>query len=99
MRILDLAVIGLYAIAMPAIGRYYKWRVRTADEYLLGARSMSPLMVGLSLVRHTDQHHGLVRPQTRGENGLMFDSAIRDGSRFRKRLPSPFPCRYAASTR
>ncbi|MDA0285552.1 MAG: sodium/solute symporter, partial [Planctomycetota bacterium] len=49
MRSLDLAVIGLYALAMLAIGRYYKRRVKTADDYLLGGRTMSPLMIGLSL--------------------------------------------------
>ena len=49
MRSLDLAVIGLYALAMLAIGRYYKLRVQTADDYLLGGRTMSPLMIGLSL--------------------------------------------------
>lgn len=49
MRSLDLAVIGLYVLAMLGIGRYYKLRVETADDYLLGGRAMSPLMIGLSL--------------------------------------------------
>ena len=49
MRSLDLAIIALYAFAMLAIGRYYKLRVQTADDYLLGGRTMSPLMIGLSL--------------------------------------------------
>ncbi|MDA1056090.1 MAG: sodium/solute symporter [Planctomycetota bacterium] len=49
MRSLDLAVIALYAVAMLAIGRYYKSRVQTADDYLLGGRTMSPMMIGLSL--------------------------------------------------
>ena len=49
MRSLDLAVIALYALAMLAIGRYYKLRVKTADDYLLGGRTMSPWMIGLSL--------------------------------------------------
>lgn len=49
MRSLDLAVIAVYAVAMLAIGRYYKSRVRTADDYLLGGRTMSPMMIGLSL--------------------------------------------------
>ena len=49
MRSLDLAVIALYALAMLAIGRYYKTRVRTSDDFLLGGRGMSPLMIGLSL--------------------------------------------------
>jgi SSS family solute:Na+ symporter len=46
---LDYAAIGLYALAMLAIGRYHARRVRTADDYLLGGRSMSPLLIGLSL--------------------------------------------------
>lgn len=49
MRPLDLAVIGLYALAMLAVGRYYKSRVQTSDDYLLGGRTMSPFMIGLSL--------------------------------------------------
>lgn len=49
MAVLDYTVIGLYAIGMLAVGRYYARRVRTADDYLLGGRSMSPLMIGLSL--------------------------------------------------
>ena len=49
MRSLDLAVIALYAVAMLAVGRYYKSRVQTSDDYLLGGRTMSPLMIGLSL--------------------------------------------------
>lgn len=49
MRISDLAVIVLYAVAMLAIGRYYKYRVKSSDDYLLGGRTMSPLMIGISL--------------------------------------------------
>lgn len=49
MRPLDLAVIAAYAVAMLAVGRYYKMRVHTADEYLLGGRRMGALMIGLSL--------------------------------------------------
>ncbi|MBI3862853.1 MAG: sodium/solute symporter [Planctomycetia bacterium] len=49
MRSLDLGVIALYAVAMLAVGRYYKSRVATSDDYLLGGRTMSPLMIGLSL--------------------------------------------------
>ena len=48
-RSLDMAVIGLYAIAMLAVGRYYKSRTQTADAYLLGGRNMNPIMIGLSL--------------------------------------------------
>lgn len=49
MTILDYVVIGLYGLGMLAVGRYYARRVRTADDYLLGGRSMPPLMIGLSL--------------------------------------------------
>ncbi len=49
MRIPDLAMIVLYAVAMLAIGRYYRHRVKSSDDYLLGGRTMSPLMVGVSL--------------------------------------------------
>ena len=49
MRMLDVAVIVLYAVAMLAIGRYYKNRIKSSDDYLLGGRTMSPLMIGLSL--------------------------------------------------
>ena len=41
MRFLDYAVIGLYAFAMLAIGRYYAMRTKTTDDYLLGGRRMS----------------------------------------------------------
>lgn len=49
MTFLDYSVIGLYAVGMLAIGMYYARQVRTADDYLLGGRSMSPVMIGLSL--------------------------------------------------
>ncbi len=49
MTLLDYIVIGLFATGMLAIGWYYSRRVETADDYLLGGRSMSPIMIGLSL--------------------------------------------------
>src|SRR3954471_23438248 len=49
MTALDYLVILLYALAMLAVGRYYARRVQTADDYLLGGRTMSPVMIGLSL--------------------------------------------------
>lgn len=49
MQILDWLVIALYASAMLAVGRYYKNRVQTSDDYLLGGRTMNPVMIGLSL--------------------------------------------------
>lgn len=49
MRPLDYLVIGAYAVGMLAIGRFYSRRTETMDDYLLGGRRMSPLMIGLSL--------------------------------------------------
>jgi solute:Na+ symporter, SSS family len=46
---IDYLVIALYAGGMLAVGRYFATRTKTADEYLLGGRHMSPLMIGLSL--------------------------------------------------
>ncbi|MBI3462423.1 MAG: sodium/solute symporter [Planctomycetes bacterium] len=49
MTSLDFLVIALYVAGMLAVGRYYSTRTRTTDDYLLGGRNMSPLMIGLSL--------------------------------------------------
>src|SRR5437763_10619560 len=49
MKFLDYLVIGLYGVAMLAVGRYYAMRTKTSDDYLLGGRKMSPFMIGLSL--------------------------------------------------
>lgn len=46
---LDYGVVVLYILGMLGVGRYYARQVRTADDYLLGGRTMSPLMIGLSL--------------------------------------------------
>lgn len=46
---LDWAVIGLYMVAMLAIGVYYHVRTRDAEDYLLGGRNMRASSVGLSL--------------------------------------------------
>lgn len=46
---LDGAVIGLYAIGMIAIGVYYARRSASAEDYLLGGRSIPSWMVGISL--------------------------------------------------
>ena len=35
---------------MPALGRFNKTRVQTADDYLLRGHRISPLMIGLSLL-------------------------------------------------
>lgn len=49
MTALDWGVVAAYAVAMLAVGWYYAGRTRTADDYLLGGRNMSPWKVGLSL--------------------------------------------------
>lgn len=49
MHLLDYLVIAFYGLGMLAIGWYYARRTQTADDYLLGGRSMSPLLIGLSL--------------------------------------------------
>lgn len=46
---LDYAVLVAYALLMLGIGVYYSRTAKTADEFLLGGRSMSPFMIGLSL--------------------------------------------------
>ncbi len=46
---LDWTAITLYFISMLAIGWYYSYRTQTADDYLLGGRTMNPWTVGLSL--------------------------------------------------
>jgi solute:Na+ symporter, SSS family len=45
----DWAVIAVYALGMLAVGWYYSRRTKTGEQYLLGDRKMSPLMVGISL--------------------------------------------------
>lgn len=49
MGFLDWFVIAAYATGMIAIGAYYSRRNKTADDFLLGGRRMSPIMLGLSL--------------------------------------------------
>lgn len=49
MQIADLIVLGLYALGMLCIGRYYERRTETKEEYLNGGRNMNPIMIGLSL--------------------------------------------------
>ena len=49
MQLPDFLVIALYAAGMLAVGAFDARRTETADEYLLGGRTMNPIMVGLSL--------------------------------------------------
>lgn len=49
MHFIDWLVIGLYALGMLGVGWYYARRTKSSEDYLLGGRNMSPLMVGLSL--------------------------------------------------
>jgi solute:Na+ symporter, SSS family len=45
----DWLVIGAYLVGMLSVGWYYSRRTKTQEQYLLGDRHMSPLMVGVSL--------------------------------------------------
>jgi SSS family solute:Na+ symporter len=47
--LMDWFVVGVYAVGMLAIGRYYGRKNETAEDYHLGGRRMSPFAVGLSL--------------------------------------------------
>lgn len=49
MRLADLLVLAAYAALMIGVGLYYSRRNRTADDYLLGGRGISPIALGLSL--------------------------------------------------
>lgn len=46
---LDWLVLAAYAVLMMAVGAYYSQHNKTADDYLLGGRRMSPIALGLSL--------------------------------------------------
>lgn len=46
---LDWGVLAAYGLLMLGIGWYYASRNKTADDYLVGGRRMSPIVVGLSL--------------------------------------------------
>src|SRR5262245_17644945 len=49
MSALDWLVVAAYALLFLGIGAYYARRNRDAEDYLLGGRVMSPVMLGLSL--------------------------------------------------
>lgn len=49
MRIADILVLAAYAAVMVFVGAYYSRQNRTADDYLLGGRGISPIALGLSL--------------------------------------------------
>ena len=49
MRIVDGLVIAAYACLMVGVGVFYSRQNKTADDYLLGGRRMSPIALGLSL--------------------------------------------------
>jgi len=49
MAVLDWLVLAVYALLMLGVGVYSSQRNRTADDYVLGGRRMSPIAVGLSL--------------------------------------------------
>lgn len=49
MKILDWLVIAAYAAMMLGVGAFFSRRNKTADDYLLGGRRISPIALGLSL--------------------------------------------------
>lgn len=49
MEILDWLVLAAYALLMLGVGAFYSRQNKTADDYLLGGRRMSPIALGLSL--------------------------------------------------
>jgi len=49
MGLVDWLVIAAYGCVMIGIGAYYSRRNKTADDFLLGGRRMSPIALGLSL--------------------------------------------------
>ena len=49
MNWLDWLVVGIYGFGMIGVGFYYMRRTKSADDYLLGGRTMKPWTVGLSL--------------------------------------------------
>ncbi len=49
MGIVDWLVIAAYACVMVGIGAFYSRQNKTAEDYLLGGRRMSPIALGLSL--------------------------------------------------
>lgn len=49
MASIDWAILGAYAALMIGIGFFYSKKNKNEEDYLLGGRSMNPVMVGLSL--------------------------------------------------
>lgn len=49
LHLMDLFVIGVYALGMLAIGWWYSRRTVSRDEFFTGGRGMNPLLVGVSL--------------------------------------------------
>lgn len=49
MKILDWLVIAAFAALMLGVGAFYSRQNKTADDYLLGGRRISPIALGLSL--------------------------------------------------
>ncbi len=45
----DLAIVGVYALGMLAIGWYYSRKKTDKDEYFTGGRKMNPIFIGVSL--------------------------------------------------
>ena len=77
LTLLDLAVIGAYALGMLSVGWYYSRRTGTQEEYLLGGRKMRPLTVGVSLFASLISTISyLAWPGEVIKNGPMYVSAV-----------------------
>jgi SSS family solute:Na+ symporter len=77
LTLLDMAVIGVYALGMLSVGWYYSRRTGTQEEYLLGGRKMRPLTVGVSLFASLISTISyLAWPGEVIKNGPMYVSAV-----------------------
>lgn len=77
LALLDLAVIGVYALGMLSVGWYFARRTRTQEDYLLGGRKMRPLTLGVSLFASLISTISyLAWPGEVIKNGPMYASAL-----------------------
>jgi solute:Na+ symporter, SSS family len=49
MNTIDYGVIAIYVAVMLGIGAYYAWQNKSAEDFILGGRRLSPIALGLSL--------------------------------------------------
>ncbi|MDP6445722.1 MAG: sodium-coupled permease, partial [Pirellulaceae bacterium] len=46
---IDAIIVVAYAVGVILVGAYAGYRQRTSDEYFVGNRAMSPLLIGVSI--------------------------------------------------